>query len=140
MSVCLLLVMSIFLYLKTRYIYYTASFVHAPIDCLVYVKSLVDFKTQIGDVDCVWCLNKSCYDVSAKDLVTFSSTQKKSNTGGFVKSVADPCVFVSADVICLIYVDTTPLFNRNKLAIEALKQKLKDNGMLLHEKSSLLVT
>mmetsp|Transcript_49248 Transcript_49248/g.50020 ORF Transcript_49248/g.50020 Transcript_49248/m.50020 type:complete len:249 (+) Transcript_49248:216-962(+) len=53
MSVCLLLVMSILLNLETSQINYTTAFVHAPIDCLVYVEAPVGFCTQIGDVDCV---------------------------------------------------------------------------------------
>ena len=43
MSVRLLLVMSILLNLETSQIDYTAAFVHAPIDCLVYVESPVGF-------------------------------------------------------------------------------------------------
>ena len=58
MSVRLLLVMSILLNLETNQIDYTAAFVHAPIDCLVYVEAPVGFRQQIGDVDYVWKLNK----------------------------------------------------------------------------------
>ena len=61
MSVRLLLVMSFLLNLETSQIDYTATFVHIPIDCLVYVKAPIGFCTQVGDVQCVWKLYKSLY-------------------------------------------------------------------------------
>ena len=56
---------------------------------------------------------------------------------GFIQSIADPCVFMSADVICLIYVDDALLFYKNKSAMESLKLKMKNNGMLFRKEDSV---
>ena len=56
---------------------------------------------------------------------------------GFVQSIADPCVFMSTDVLCLISVDDVLLFYKKKLAMEALKQKLRDDGMLYRDEDSV---
>ena len=125
MSVCLLLVMSILLNLETSQIDYTATFIHASTDCLVYVKAPVGFRTQIGDVDCVWRLNKSLYGLYQSPCNDFLYTKGKLESIGFVESIADPCVTMSAVIICFIYVDNALLFYKNKSAMEALKQKIK---------------
>ena len=56
---------------------------------------------------------------------------------GFVQSIADPCVFMFADVMCLVYVDNALLFYKSKLAMELLKQKMRDDGMLFCEEDSV---
>ena len=56
---------------------------------------------------------------------------------GFTQSIADPCLFVSADVIYFIYVDKVLLFYKNKLAIEELKIKIKNNGILIYKEDSV---
>ena len=112
MSVRLLLVMSILLDLETNQIDYTAAFVHAPIDCLVYVEAPVGFRQQIGDVDYVWKLNKSLYGLCQSPRNYFLYTKAKLESMGFVQSIADPCVFMSAEVVCLIYMDDALLFLR----------------------------
>ena len=55
----------------------------------------------------------------------------------FVQSIADPCVFISADIIYHIYVDDALLFYKNKTAMESLTLKMKNDGMLLHEEDSV---
>ena len=114
MSVRLLLVMSILLNLETSQIDYTAAFVHAPIDYLVYSEAPVGFRTQIGDVDCVWKLNKSLYGLCLSPRNFFLYTKEKHESMGFVQSIADPCVYMSTDVVCLVYVDDALLFYKNK--------------------------
>ena len=57
LTVRLLLVLSIILNLKTTQVDYTGAFVHAPIDCLVYVEMPKGFTID----GCVWKLNKSLY-------------------------------------------------------------------------------
>ena len=47
----------------------------------------------------------------------------------FVQSIADLCVFISADVVCLVYVDNALLLYRRKQAMESLKQKMRDNSI-----------
>ena len=137
MSVRLLLVMSILFNLETSQIDYTTAFVHAPIDCLVYVEALIGFRTQFGDADCVWRLNKSLYGLYQSPQNYFLYTKAKLELMGFTQSIADPCVFMSADVLCLIYVDAALLFYKNKAAMESLKQRMRNNGMLFRDEDSV---
>ena len=57
---------------------------------------------------------------------------------GFTQSIADSCLFMSADIVCLIYVDNDLLFYKNKLATEEIKMKIKNFGMLFAKKIVLL--
>ena len=56
---------------------------------------------------------------------------------GFVQSISDPSVFMSAEVVCLVYIDDTLLFYESKQAMESLKQKMRDDGMLFHDEISV---
>ena len=76
-----------------------------PIDCLVYVEAIVGFYTQVGDVNYVWRLKKSLYSLCQSPQNYTLYTKAKLKPRGFVQSIANPCLFMSADVICLIYVD-----------------------------------
>ena len=60
MTVQLLLIISILLNLDTTQINYTAVFVHAPIDCLMYVECPKGFMEE-GQV---WKLKKSLYGLA----------------------------------------------------------------------------
>ena len=44
---------------------------------------------------------------------------------------------MSVDAICFIYVDDTLLFYKNRFAMDALKQKMRDDGILFCEKDSV---
>ena len=123
--------------LETSQIDYTAAFVHAPIDNLVYVEAPVGFRTQIGDVDYVWKLNKSLYGLCQSPRNYFLYTKEKLESMGFVQSIADPCIFMSANVVYLVYVDNALLFYESKQAMELLKQKMRDDGILFCDKDSV---
>ena len=45
----------------------------ALIDCLVYVEAPIGFRTQIGDDECVWKLNKSLYGFVSKSSQLLST-------------------------------------------------------------------
>ena len=107
------------------------------IDCLVYVEAPVGFRTQIGDVDYVWKLNKSLYGLYQSSRNYFLYTKEKFESMGFAQSIADPCVFMSAEVVCLIYVDNALLFYKSPQAMELLKQKMRDDGMKFCDKDSV---
>jgi hypothetical protein len=64
LTVHLLLIMSILLELETTQIDYTAAFVHADIDCLVYVAMPPGF----GVPGQVWKLRKSLYGLAQSHL------------------------------------------------------------------------
>jgi hypothetical protein len=133
LTVRLLLIMSILLNLETTQIDYTAAFVHAPIDCLVYVAMPPGFKLD-GQV---WRLNKSLYGLAQSPRNYFLYTKEKLLKMGFYQSESDPCLFISNDIICLIYVDDALLFYKNKLSMSNLVDKMKSEGMLFREEESV---
>jgi hypothetical protein len=129
----LLLIMSILLELETTQIDYTAAFVHADIDCLVYVTMPPGF----GVPGQVWKLRKFLYGLAQSPRNYFLYTRDKLIKMGFVQSEADPCLFISSDIICLIYVDDALLFYKNKTSIDILTNKMKQEGMLFREEESV---
>jgi hypothetical protein len=133
LTVRLLLIMSILLELETTQIDYTAAFVHADIDCLVYVAMPPGF----GIPGQVWKLRKSLYGLAQSPRNYFLYTRDKLIKMGFVQSEADPCLFISNDIICLIYVDDALLFYKDKESINALVNKMKQEGMLFREEESV---
>jgi hypothetical protein len=133
LTVRLLLIMSILLELETTQIDYTAAFVHAPIDCLVYVEMPPGFKVP-GQV---WKLRKSLYGLAQSPRNYFLYTRDKLLAMGFVQSEADPCLFISSDIICLIYVDDALLFYKDKASIDLLINKMKQEKMLFREEESV---
>jgi hypothetical protein len=133
LTVCLLLIMSILLELETTQIDYTAAFVHADIDCLVYVAMPPGF----GIPGLVWKLRKSLYRLAQSPQNYFLYTRDKLIKMGFVQSEADPCLFISSYIICLIYVDDALLFYKNKTSIDILTNKMKQEGMLFREEESV---
>jgi hypothetical protein len=125
--------MIILLELDTTQIDYTAAFVHAPIDCLVHVEIPSGFNVP-GQV---WKLRKSLYGLAQSPQNYFLYTRDKLIEMGFVQSEADPCLFISGDIICLIYVDDALLFYKDKKSIEALIDKMKQHKMLFREEESV---
>jgi hypothetical protein len=119
LTVRLLLIMSILLELETTQIDYTAAFVRADIDCLVYVAMPPGF----GIPGQVWKLRKSLYRLAQSPRDYFLYTRDKLIKMGFVQSEADPCLFISSDIICLIYVDDSLLLYKDK-TIELLARHL----------------
>ena len=133
LTVRLLLVMSILLNLETTQIDYTAAFVHAPIDCLVYVEMPKGFTLN----GYVWKLNKSIYGLKQSPRNFFLYNKEKLESMGFQQAQADPCLFVSSDIICLTYVDDNLYFFKNKNAMLRLKQQMENHKMLFREEESV---
>jgi hypothetical protein len=85
----------------------------------------------------VWKLRKSLYGLAQSPQNYFLYTRDKLIKMGFVQSEADPCVFISSDIICLIYVDDALLFYKDKTSIATLVSKMKQEGMLFQEEESV---
>jgi hypothetical protein len=56
---------------------------------------------------------------------------------GFIQSTADPCLFISATVICLCYVDDALLVYRDVHAVDDLTARMKDEKMLFNVESDV---
>jgi hypothetical protein len=134
LTVRMLLIMSILMDLETKQIDYTAAFVHAPIDCVVYVDMPRGFETP----GMVWKLNRSLYGLaqSPRNFFIHTKTQLTQKLG-FTQSVADPCLFISRDVICLIYVDDALLFYKNKSAVDRLTDKMTAENIQFREEEDV---
>jgi hypothetical protein len=121
-TVRLMLILSIILGLATKQVDYTAAFIHAPIDrdpnwdamteqerarSGVYIEMPRGF-SQPGKV---LKLKRSLYGLRQSPRNFFQHLKAKLESVGFVTNEAvDPCLFISDRVICLVYVDDTPLF------------------------------
>ena len=137
-TVRLLLVLSAELDLATRQVDYTAAFVHAPIDkppgwdtmspleqerAGVYVEMARGFREE-GEV---LKLKKSLYGLKQAPRNFFHHLKDNLEQIGFVQQVdIDPCLFISPKVICLVYVDDTLLYARNKEDIDEVIRRLQD--------------
>ena len=134
LTVRLLLIMSILMQLETKQIDYTAAFVHADIDCVVYV----DMPQGFREAGKVWRLKKSLYGLAQSPRNFFLHTKKQLTMKfGFVQSEADPCLFISRDIICLIYVDDALLFYKDKVAMDRLASAMKDAKVAFREEEDV---
>jgi hypothetical protein len=134
LTVRLLLIMSILMNLETKQIDYTAAFVHAPIDCLVYVEMPKGFEID----GMVWRLNKSLYGLAQSPRNFFLHTKGQLiDKLGFTQSDADPCLFISRDVICLIYVDDALLFYKDANAVTRMTNRMTEEGIQFREEEDV---
>ena len=120
LTVRLILVVTIILGLENKQIDYTAAFVQAPIDTDVYVEMPRLFSTK-GKV---WKLRKSIYGLKQSPRNYFLHMKSKLEELGFRQSVADPCLFISPTVICLVYVDDALLVYRDHNAVDDLTTRM----------------
>ena len=141
-TVRLMLTLTLVHKLETAQADFTAAFIHAEIDkdpnydkmtlseqerSGVYVEMPKGFKEE-GKV---LKLNRSLYGLKQSPRNFYLHTKAKLEKIGYVMSESDPCLFISDDTICLIYVDDTLFFSKNMTAIERDIQRLKDENMSL---------
>jgi Reverse transcriptase (RNA-dependent DNA polymerase) len=148
-TVRLMLILSIILGLSTRQVDYTAAFVHAPIDhdpnwdnmtedererAGVYLEMPRGF-SQPGKV---LKLKRSLYGLRQSPRNFFQHLKSKLEGIGFESNESvDPCLFISDNVICLVYVDDTLLFSPNEKYIDEVVAKLSASEMELEEEDSV---
>ena len=133
LTVRLILVMTIIMGLENKQIDYTAAFVQAPIDTDVYIEMPRMFSTQ-GKV---WKLRKSIYGLKQSPRNYFLHMKQKLEKLGFTQSNADPCLFISSTVICLVYVDDALLVYKDQLAVDDLTKRMEDEKMLFNVESDV---
>jgi hypothetical protein len=133
LTVRLILVMTIIMGLENQQIDYTAAFVQAPIDTDVYMEMPRMFSAS-GKV---WKLHKSIYGLKQSPRNYFLHMKQKLQQLGFTQSNADPCLFISTTVICLLYVDDALLVYRDQSAVETLTKRMKESNMLFNVESDV---
>jgi hypothetical protein len=137
----LLLILSVILNLATKQVDYTAAFVHAPIDKPPHYEEMSDLEKSRSGVyiemargfkkpGTVLKLRRSLYGLRQAPKLWFQHLKSNLEKIGFESQAAvDPCLFVSPKVICLVYVDDTLLYARDKADIDEAIKKLQDpNG------------
>jgi len=133
MTVRLVLIMTILLNLENKQIDYTAAFLQAPLDHDVYVDMPKLFQVS-GKV---WKLQRAIYGLKDAPRAYFIHTKNKLEELGFRQSDADPCLFISPTVICLIYVDDALFVYKSPQEVDILTKKMKALGMLFNEESDV---
>ena len=132
-TIRLILVMTVLLGLENQQIDYTAAFVQAPIDTDVYIQMPKLFASE-GKV---WKLKKSIYGLKQSPRNYFLHLKGKLEKLGFTQSTADPCLFISPTVICLVYVDDALLVYRDTKAVTDLTRRMKEEDMLFNVESDV---
>ena len=133
LTVRLILVMTIIMGLENKQIDYTAAFVQAPIDTEVYI----DMPKMFSVPGKVWKLRKSIYGLKQSPRNYFLHMKQKLEKLGFTQSNADSCLFISATVICLIYVDDALLVYKDQSAVDDLTKRMTKEGMLFNVESDV---
>ena len=83
-------------------------------------------------------LNKSLYGLKQAPINFFTFIKGKLELAGFRSNPdIDPCLFISDNVICLVYVDDTFFFSPSKEQIDQSIQSLKDSGVRVKIKDSV---
>jgi hypothetical protein len=147
-TIHLMLILSDILNLLTTQVDYTAAFVHAPIDkdpnwdllsheekkkSDVYVEMPHGFKIP-GKV---LKLKNNLYGLKQAPRNFFQHFQRNLEKVGFTSSDADPCLFISDKVICIVYVDNTLLYSPRKEYIDEMLIKLKAEVVDLEKEDSV---
>jgi hypothetical protein len=133
MTVRIVLIMTILLNLENKQIDYTAAFLQAPLDHDVYVEMPKLFQVK-GKV---WKLQRAIYGLKDAPRAYFIHTKNKLEELGFRQSDADPCLFISPTVICLIYVDDALFVYKSPEEVDILTKRMKGLGMLFNEESDV---
>jgi Reverse transcriptase (RNA-dependent DNA polymerase) len=140
-TVQLMLIISIVLNLSTKQVDCTAAFVHAPINKPPNFKDLTNKQKAKTGVfvsmprgftkhNLVLWLNKSLYGLMQSPRNFFLHLKARLEKIGFVTQTdLNPCLLISNQVICLVYVDDTLFFSPKEEYIDVVIQQLCDLDM-----------
>ena len=132
-TIRLMLILSLVLGLATRQVDYTAAFLHAVLSEDVYVEMPRGF----AEPGKVLKLKKSLYGLKQAPRNFFQHLKGKLERIGFTSSAADPCLFMSEKVICIVYVDDTLLFSPRAEYIDEVLTQLKEEELDLEEEDDV---
>ena len=132
-TVRFLLMVSILLNLETRQVDYLTAFTQSPIDTEVYIEMPRGF----GTPGKVLRLKKSLYGLKQSPRNYYQHLRSKLEDIGFKACAADPCLFVTDRVVCLVYVDDTLFYARDKTHIDDVVAGLRSRGMDLEEEADV---
>ena len=148
-TVRIMLIMSLILNLATKQVDYTAAFVHAPIDKPPNFHQMskeeqqksgvyVDMPRGFSTAGKVLKLKKSLYGLKQAPRNFFHHLKKQLESLGFKSNPdIDPCLFVTDNVICIVYVDDTLFFSPKQEHIEEVITGLKTCDLELEVENSV---
>ena len=121
-TVRILLVISLYLGMKSRQVDYTNAFVQAPIETEVYIEYPKLFERK----GYVLKLKRSVYGLrqSPKNFYTF--LREGLEARGWKASEYDPCLFYRNGMVCLIYVDDCLFFGATEELIDECIKELRE--------------
>eukprot|EP00957_Ditylum_brightwellii_P166968 12710601-Ditylum_brightwellii.AAC.1 len=126
-TVCLMLLISIMLQLKTCSADFSNAFAHADMKGEpVYISPPPIMSCFPRDK--VLKLNKSLYGQADAPRIWYDKLRASLETRGFTTCKADPCLFTFKKVVCIIYVDDCLLFARDSKDIDAVLKSFKEDG------------
>ena len=137
-NVRVLLVLTAILDLKSTQVDYLVAFCQAPIDTEVYI-DLPRGWERLNEMGLpitfksgnVLRLKRSLYGLVQSPKNFFHHLKSNLIKTGFRQSEHDPCLFLHATVICLVYVDDCLFFGKQQSHIDSAIQKIIDTGMVL---------
>mmetsp|Transcript_15060 Transcript_15060/g.36762 ORF Transcript_15060/g.36762 Transcript_15060/m.36762 type:complete len:970 (-) Transcript_15060:1237-4146(-) len=133
-TVRLMLILSQVLKLSTQQVDYTTAFLHAPIEEEVYVAMPRGF-SEPGKV---LKLKRCLYGLKQSPRNFFQFLKSNLEEIGFVPQTdVDPCLFISENCICLVYVDDTLFFSPEQKYIDEAVAALRGKGMELEKEDSV---
>jgi hypothetical protein len=138
-----MLILSIVLDLSTKQVDSTAAFVHEPIDRSPNYNKMSEEEKAESDVfvampqgfttpNKVLRLRKLLYGLKQAPQNFFMHLKSKLESIGFeTKEDLDPCLFISSNVICLVYVDDILFFSPKAEYIDEVIERLRKCDMEL---------
>lgn len=119
MSVRLVLILALIFNLPTRSIDFVLAFPQAELDVPVFMEipaGMVVEGAEQGEY--IIELKKSLYGLRQGSFNWFQEFKAGLETRGFTSSDIDPCIFISKDMILLVYVDDCILVGKSNKAID----------------------
>lgn len=130
-TVRMMLILMCMLDLKSYSADVSCAFLHSDIDDEVYVEMPRGFRKP-GKV---LKLRKSLYGLRQAPRLFWEYLTRSMESSGLKQSNLDPCLFVGAEVVAVVYVDDILFFSRSEKSIETLMVDLRKAGLMLEKES-----
>jgi hypothetical protein len=113
----------------------TAAFVHAELDAdeHIFVHQAAGFHRGHN---LVYKLNRSVYGLRQSPRNFFQYLKERLEGQGLSQSDLDPCLFIGATVIVVIYVDDVLLYSKNEADINRVLDGLKKDGVSIRREGT----
>ena len=128
-TIRLMLILTCILQLETLSVDFSNAFAQAdiPNDSEVYIEVPKDFES-VEEKDIVLRLHKALYGQAEAPRLWYEKLKAGLEKRGIKATIADPCLFISENIICIVYVDDCLFFARDKKKIHDLLKSFTDDG------------